>query len=89
MPPGASLLAVPAGSGTFKSIYYSCGPNWVHNVRACFPALWAGKLDLSNTSFSEKTLSFSKPPHHESSFAAFPTVLDGKAAPGPGKGGTL
>ena len=64
--------------------YYSGGPNRVHNVRAGFPRLCLGKLGLSNTSQSRKTLSSSKPPQQESSFAAFRTVLDGIEAPGKG-----
>ena len=61
----------------------------MHNVAACFSGLCPEKLDLSNTWTSRKTLSFPKPPHTESSFAAFQTVLDEIAFPGKGKGGTL
>ena len=89
LPRREPLLALPAGSGTFMSTYYSCGLNGVHNVEACFPRLCRGKLDLSNGCFPEKTLSLSKPPRAESSFAAFLTVLDGKEAPGKVTGGTL
>ena len=57
----------------------------MHNVRAGFPRLCLGKLDLSNTPDPEKTLSFLKPPHDESSFAAFSTVLDESGFPGKGR----
>ena len=89
MPHRASLLAVPAGSGTFMYYYYSGGPNRVHNVQGLPPVLCPGKLDLSNTRLSRKTLSFLKPPHEKSSFAAFLRLLDGIEAPGKGKRGTL
>ena len=56
----------------------------MHNVRPGFPGFQPGKLDLSNTPLSKKTLSFLKPPHPRSSFAAFCTVLDGIEAPGKG-----
>ena len=78
-------MALPAGSGTFTLLYYSRGPDGMHNVAACFPGLCPGKLDLSNDCFPEKTVSSSKPPHKESSFAAFLTVLDGIEAPGKGR----
>ena len=84
LPLGAALLALPAGSGTFMSAFYSCGLFPVHNVEPCFPGLWPGYLDLSNTLVSRKTLSSSKPPEQESSFAAFPHVLDGIPSPGRG-----
>ena len=89
LPPGASLWLLPAGSGTFMFTYYSCGLVRVHNVEACFPCLWQGKLDLSNTLETVGSLSFPKPPREESSFAAFCSVLDGNTAPGKGRGGTL
>ena len=57
----------------------------MHNVEACFLGLCPRKLDLSNTSISKKTLSFAKPPHTESSFAAFLHVLDRIKAPGKGE----
>ena len=69
--------------------YYSGGRNGMHNVEGSSPGLCPGELDLSNTWVSQKTLSFSKPPRRESSFAAFLTVLDGKHAPGGGREGTL
>ena len=53
-------------------------------MRASFPRLCLGKLDLSNSSLSRKTLSIAKPPRGESSFAAFRMVLDEKEAPGKG-----
>ena len=61
----------------------------MHNVEGCFPWLCQGKLGLSNTCFSEKTLSFPKPPRNKSSFAAPQALLDRKAAPGRGRRGTL
>ena len=61
----------------------------MHNVETGFPGLCPGKLDLSNTPITRKTLSLVKPPREESSFAAFLVVLDGIKAPGPGNGGTL
>ena len=70
-------------------LYYSCGRNRMHNVEAGNPGLWPGYLDLSNTPLSKKTLSSSKPPHPESSFAAFFTVLDRKPCPGLRYRGTL
>ena len=76
---------MPAGSGTFMSSFYSRGQNGVHNVETCSPWLCQGKLDLSNTWDSRKTLSFSKPPHEKSSFAAFRTVPDEVGLPGKGK----
>ena len=89
LPAGASLWLLPAGSGTLTSLFYSCGQKAVHNVEAGSSRLCLEELDLSNTCFSEKTLSFSKPPRRESSFAAFLSVLDGNYAPGRGNGGTL
>ena len=61
----------------------------MHNVEAGNPRLCLGYLDLSNTVKSRKTLSFLKPPREKSSFAAFPTVLDGIRLPGKGQRGTL
>ena len=64
--------------------FCSCRQNGVHNVQGSSSRLCREELDLSNTSESWKTLSFSKPPHHRSSFAAFQHVLDRKTAPGKG-----
>ena len=66
-------------------LYYSGGLFGVHNVEAGNPEVSSGYLGLSNTSFSKKTLSFLKPPHDESSFAAFSTVLDESGFPGKGR----
>ena len=55
-------------------------------MEAGFTGLCPVKLDLSNTPIPGKTLSFSKPPHLRSSFAAFQSILDGNTAPGKGKG---
>ena len=89
MPPGASLWLLPAGSGTFMSPFYSRGLNRVHNVRPCSPGLWPGKLDLSNTPVSRKTLSFSKPPQRRKQLRCFLSVLDGTPCPGLRCRGTL
>ena len=71
------------------SLFYSGGLFGVHNVEAQNPGLCPGYLDLSNTLEPRKTLSFSKPPHEKSSYAAFQSVPDGNYAPGKGTGGTL
>ena len=84
MPSGASLLLLPAGSGTFMLLDYSGGLFPMHNVEAGFPRLCLGKLDLSNTLDPGKTLSFSKPPHVKKQLCCFPTVLDGIRLPGKG-----
>ena len=55
----------------------------------CFLGLCPRKLDLSNTPDTAGSLSFPKPPHRRSSFAAFLTLLDGIEAPGKGNRGTL
>ena len=76
---------MPAGSGTFMfCLDYSCGLFGVHNVRSGYSLALPGKLGLSNTSKSRKTLSLPKPPHCFPHFITFRTVLDGKAAPGRG-----
>ena len=66
--------------------FYSCGPKAVHNVRAGNPRLCLGYLELSNTLFPRKMLSFSKPPRRKAAKLLSCIVLDGKEAPGPGKG---
>ena len=76
LPPGASFLLLPAGSGTFMSFHYSGGPNGMHNVVGHNQGLWPWYLELSNTSQTVGSLSFAKPPHEQSSFAAFRTVPD-------------
>ena len=57
----------------------------MHNVGTGFPGLCPGKLGLSNTSFPEKTLSLSKPPHVKKQLRCFLTVLDERPFPGKGK----
>ena len=75
---------MPAGSGTFMLLYYSGGLFGVHNVEALSTQALPGYLDLSNTSFPQKTLSISKPPHVKVTNVTFQDVPDGKAAPGKG-----
>ena len=62
LPARSLFLLLPAGSGTFMFFLYSCGQNVMHNVQGPFPRLCLGKLDLSNTPVSRKTLSLVKPP---------------------------
>ena len=86
MPP--FWLCLPAAAHSCLH-YYSGGPFGVHNVRPGFPWLCQGKLELSNTLVSRKTLSSSKPPRKESSFAAFLSVPDGIPSPGLRSRGTF
>ena len=89
LPSRASFWLLPAGSGTFTSRNYSCGLFGMHNVEACNSRALPGYLGLSNTLKSRKTLRSPKPPHRQSSFAAFQHVLDGKAASYLSNKGTL
>ena len=82
MPRRASLLAVPAGSGTFMYCFYSGGQELMHNVEPGFPGQSPGKLGLSNTLLSRKTLSFPKPPQRKKQLRCFLSFLDEPLGPG-------